>query len=204
MHLSRRITVALLAGALILGLSSTSFAQQGQRRGGRGGGRISAILLNRLNLNDEQKAKIKTATDTFEAEQEKSRALGTPQERRQANRAARQTYVSSINATLNDDQRKKLESLLAEARDYRALGGVGAQLAGLNLTAEQKTKVQAIAAKYQPDLMKLRESQRSGADRQTVRAQTRELQTKMMGEVRAVLTPDQQKQLPQARGRRNQ
>jgi Spy/CpxP family protein refolding chaperone len=75
---------------------------------------------------------------------------------------------------------------------------------GLNLTDDQKTKVKAIGTKYQPELMKLRQEQRTATDRRAVQQQITALNQKIMEEVKAVLTPEQIKQLPPPGRRRQQ
>jgi Spy/CpxP family protein refolding chaperone len=59
-------------------------------------------------------------------------------------------------------------------------------LRGIKLTSDQKTQLKAIRAKYKTQIHQARQSN----DRDTVR----QLRTQMVGEARAVLTPDQQKQ----------
>jgi Spy/CpxP family protein refolding chaperone len=152
-------------------------------------------MLQRLNLTADQQTKLKSAGDAYRADVEKARGMTDPQQRRQAMRQARQSYETALNAALTADQQAQLKSMRDEARQYRAFGPVGTQLVGLKLTDEQKTKIKAIAAKYQPEVDKLRASQRSGSDREQLRSQSRELRRKMRDEVMAVLTPEQQKQI---------
>jgi Spy/CpxP family protein refolding chaperone len=202
MRFTRRLTLALLTGALALSLSGEALAQRGQNR--RPTGTYAQAILRKLNLNADQQAKVKTAEDAYRAEVEKARASGTPQETRQASRAARRTYQEAVRSALNADQQKQLDAMIAEAQEFRVLGpGNAAQMAGLNLTAEQKTKVKEIGAKYEPELTKLRAEQRGATDRQAVQAKIREQQTKMLDEIKTVLTPDQVKQLTPPRRRRN-
>jgi Spy/CpxP family protein refolding chaperone len=191
----QRAAALLLAGGITLSLSLSAQAQRGQRGlQGERGGAASATLLQRLNLAADQQTKVKAAADTFRADIEKARAMTDPQARRQAMRQARQNYETALNAVLTPDQQRQLQSLREEARQYRAFGPIGARLAGLNLTDDQKTKIKAIAAKYQPETDKLRTALRNG-DREQLRTQSRELRRKMRDEVMAVLTPEQQKQL---------
>ncbi|HEU4752209.1 MAG TPA: Spy/CpxP family protein refolding chaperone, partial [Armatimonadota bacterium] len=110
-----------------------------------------------------------------------------------------------VKEVLNAEQQTQLATLLAEARELRSVGpGLAAQLAGLNLTAEQKTKVKEIGAKYQPEMSKLRASLRDATDKAPIQAQLREQQTKMTDEVKAALTPEQAQKLTPVRRRQNQ
>jgi Spy/CpxP family protein refolding chaperone len=191
MRVSQRLAAVMLTGILSLSVASGAFAQKGGGR--RGGGTYPPALLNQLNLNADQQAKVKAAADAYRAEQVKFQALPTPKEKRQAQRAARGTYESAVRAALDADQQKKLQTIVAEAREYRGMGPMGMQLAALDLNADQKTKVKGIAAKYEPELQKARAG--AGADKKAARMATREVNAKMRTEVMTVLTPEQQKQL---------
>ena len=85
----------------------------------------------------------------------------------------------------------------------RIQGGGLVQLVGLNLTSEQQGKIKEIAARHQPEIEKLRSSLRDATDKKPVRNQIRDLQAKMLDEVKAALTPGQIAQLQPA-GRRLQ
>jgi len=186
MRISLRAAAVLAAGVLALSLATAGSAQQ---RPGRRAAGLPAAIVARLNLNADQQAKLKTAQVTLAAEAQKTQSL-TGQERRDANRKAREAFDASLKEILTPDQQKQLDSLRAEMREYRDLGpGMSAQLAGLNLSVEQKAKVKEIAAKYQPELQKLRQALRDATDKQQVQGQIREQQMKMGDEVRAILTP---------------
>ncbi len=205
MERMRRLAGAVLMGVLALSLAGNAAAQLGQQRqrGQRAGrGMISTAVLAKLNLTAEQQEKMKAAQEAYTAELQKAQALSTPEEQRQASRQARESYQLALQKLLTADQRKQLQELTAQSAQTRGIGQLGTQLAGLNLTEEQQKKVKEITAKYQPEFQKLRASQKQTTDRQAVRLHMRELTTKMMAEVRAVLTPEQQKQLQPA-GRRN-
>jgi Spy/CpxP family protein refolding chaperone len=201
MQKPQRIVATVLAGALALSLSVAAFAQQGGRRGGFNG--VPQAFLTKLNLNADQQTKMKAAGDALKADMEKVNALTTPDEKKQARMKAIADYKATVDSTLTPDQQKQLQGMMEEAKEYQGLGGLGNQLVGLNLTAEQKTKVKEIAAKYQPEMQKLRDEQKAATDKTAGRQQMRELGMKIFEEVKAVLTPDQQKQFMPP-GRRNQ
>jgi Spy/CpxP family protein refolding chaperone len=90
------------------------------------------------------------------------------------------------------------------AREYRGMGRMGQNLAGVNLTDEQKGKIKAIVARYEPEVQKLRTEQKNVTDKQTFRGQVQDLNRKMMQEIKAVLTPEQVQQMGQGqRPRKN-
>jgi Spy/CpxP family protein refolding chaperone len=192
MHVPSRVAASLLAGSLMLSLAAASFAQAPARRPT---GAIPTAIVSKLNLNDDQKAKVKIANDTYQAESNEAAKLTTPKEKRAANRTARTKYETAVKAVLTPDQQTQLDALLAEAKEYKDFGPmVGSQMAVVGLTAEQKVKVKEITAKYLPELEKLRAAQKEATDKQAVQAQIREQQQKMAAEVREFLTPEQQKQ----------
>lgn len=190
-HVSGRVAAVLLAGSLTLALATSSFAQARARRPT---GAIPTAIVSKLSLTDEQKAKVKTANDAYEAEFAEAAKLTTPKEKRAANKVAREKYETAVKAALTADQQKQLDSLLAEAKEYKDFGPMlGSQMAAAGLTPEQKAKVKEINAKYLPELEKLRAAQKEATDKQAVQAQIREQQQKMATDVQAILTPEQQK-----------
>lgn len=201
MRISQRLGAYFMAGVLALSLSAGAVAQGA--RGARAQ-TIPQVWLNRLSLTDEQKTKIKSATEAYQTELRNSASLTTPREKRQANRKARQTYESAVTASLNPEQQQKLTAMKEEAKQYQGMGQAGNAMVGLNLTDEQKGKIKEISAKYQPELQKLRAEQRTATDKKAVQDQIRGINTKMLDEIKAVLTPEQVKQLPMGGRRRQQ
>jgi periplasmic protein CpxP/Spy len=96
-------------------------AQRGGQRGQRGGqrapgGRLQAALA-KLNLNADQKTKIKAVTDDSEAQLKKIRdGQGTPEEKREKSRPIMQNTREKVMAILTPEQRKQLEAELGSAR----------------------------------------------------------------------------------------
>lgn len=195
MSLTTRLAGLIGAAVLVLGLCMPASAQ-GQR-GRRGAQTIAPAILARLNLTSEQQTKIRAAEDAFRARIQEL-ANATPQERRQGQQEARRTYLSAVQAALTDEQKKKLDELQAQVQEYQrmGLGQMSAALAGIELSADQKTKLKEIGAKYQPEFQALRAP---GGDRQATMQKQRELNQKVTQEVRAILTEEQLKQLPQQR-----
>jgi protein CpxP len=82
-------------------------------------------------------------------------------------------------------------------RDGRGRGGAGrgdqALLRGITLSTDQQQRIDSIRTRYRTQM----EQMRSGGDRETMRSQMRPLMEKQQAEIRAVLTPDQQRQFDQ-------
>ncbi|HEX6533528.1 MAG TPA: Spy/CpxP family protein refolding chaperone [Gemmatimonadaceae bacterium] len=77
----------------------------------------------------------------------------------------------------------------AEHRGRRGHGN--ALLRGIQLNDQQKQQLDSIRSRYRDQMRAMREQ--SGGDRQAMRGQMRDLMEKQGAEVRAILTPDQQK-----------
>jgi Spy/CpxP family protein refolding chaperone len=72
-------------------------------------------------------------------------------------------------------------------------GRGGWLLKDITLTEAQKTQIKTIRDKYVPQMMDLRKSAEAvGGPDETTRSKMMDLQTKQSGEIRAVLTADQQ------------
>lgn len=195
MRITQRIGAMLLAGALSLALGTAALAQQGGPRAQT----VPVAWQSRLNLTDDQKAKLKAAGDAYRAELATNANLTTPREKRQANRKARQTYDAAVAGILNPDQQKTLSALKDEAKVYNDMGAPGNSMAVMGLTDDQKAKVKAISEKYSPEITKLRADLKGASDKKPIQDQIRAAQDKMLDEIKTVLTPEQLKQLPKPR-----
>ncbi len=201
MNVTQRLGTALITGVLSLSLVSAALAQGGGGR--RAPGLLAPPIVARLNLDADQKAKVQTAGEAYTKAVQDANALTTPKEKRQASRKARQDYEAAVKAALNADQQKQLEAFQAEAKELTGMmGPAGNQMVGLNLTAEQKTKVKEISDKYAGDRQKLQAELKAATDKKAVQTQIQELNKKMMTEVREILTADQRKLLQPGVGRR--
>jgi Spy/CpxP family protein refolding chaperone len=204
MRFTQRLATVAVAAVLSLALAGGADAQKGTKGAGKGGkkGQAQAIpqpWLSKLNLTADQQAKVKDAAAKLQADGQAAAALTTPKEKKQASQKAMQEYQASVSAVLTPDQQKTLAAMRDEARQYSMMGPAGNQLVGLNLTEEQKTKVKEIAAKHAPEIDRIQASRKGASDKKAVQAELREANAKMLSEVKAVLTPEQQKQLPMGR-----
>jgi Spy/CpxP family protein refolding chaperone len=85
-------------------------------------------------------------------------------------------------------------------RDGRGPGGRGGfgrgdqmLLRGITLSVDQQQRIDTIRTRYRTQM----EQMRNGGDRDAMRSQMRPLMEKQQAEIRAVLTPDQQRQFDQ-------
>jgi Spy/CpxP family protein refolding chaperone len=202
MRVPQRIAAVVMAGAMSLSLAVAASAAKPAKGAKAPAAAVAPIMLEKLDLNADQKAKVKDATVSFQAEQKKAQDLSTPKEKRQALMAARQSYQTALKAVLTPEQQQKLEGMMKEAAEYKGLGRMGNNLVGMNLTSDQKEKIKTIGDKYEPELAKLRAEQKGATDKAAGRKQMQGVQSKMMDEVKAVLTPEQLSQMPKAKGKK--
>jgi hypothetical protein len=66
------------------------------------------------------------------------------------------------------------------------------QLDGIELTDAQKSKLEEIQKKYQPEMMALRAEFQNGGDRAELMKKSGSLRERSSAEIRAILTADQQ------------
>ncbi len=66
------------------------------------------------------------------------------------------------------------------------------QLDGIELTDAQKSRLDEIQKKYQPEMMALRTELQNGGDRAELMRKSSALRDRSSADIRAILTPDQQ------------
>ncbi|MCY7380605.1 MAG: hypothetical protein LH467_14855 [Gemmatimonadaceae bacterium] len=66
------------------------------------------------------------------------------------------------------------------------------QLDGIELTDAQKSRLDEIQKKYQPEMMALRTELQNGVDRAELMRKSSALRDRSSADIRAILTPDQQ------------
>jgi Spy/CpxP family protein refolding chaperone len=84
---------------------------------------------------------------------------------------------------------------IASAQGAMQQGGQGRrnmQLDGIELTDAQKSKLEEIQKKYQPEMMALRTEFQNGGDRAELMKKSVALRDRSSAEIRAILTADQQ------------
>lgn len=192
--------------------------RQGQRQGQRGGQMIDRLheMVTGLKLTDEQKPKIEEiftkAREDARKLMEESRDM-EPQERGQKMREFNTALQDEIKSVLDDAQKKEFDQKLSEMRPGRGQGqgagpgggqgqgqGVGQlgrrfrdAMAKIELTEEQKPKVDAILTDLDKKVTAMREE--TQGDVQAMREKGRLIAQDTTEQLRAVLTPEQQEKL---------
>lgn len=169
--------------------------------GGPGGARGFGMLPDSLNLTDDQKAKVQAITQD---QMKQFQALGSDtsisqEDRMVKMRAMGQAMQEKIKAVLTPEQQKQLADLQRTAGGPGGFGGPGGQRGfgmlpdSLNLTDDQKAKVQEITQAQMQQFQTLQND--TGLSQQDRMTKMRSMGQAMQEKIKAVLTPDQQKQL---------
>jgi len=185
------VAVAFVATVV---LASSASAQRGGGRG-FGGGSILRMpeVQAELKLTEEQKTKVSEML----AQQRGGRGGGgqfrdlSREERQKLMAERRAEQQKAIAAILNADQMKRYRQLELQRQGPSALGESAVQ-EELKLTADQKSKVEAILTEQREAMRDLRQG--ADGDREAMRARTAELRKKTAEKLEAVLTEEQKTQ----------
>ena len=177
-----------IAGVALLACCAMTQAQDAPARKGPGSGAASRpghggpmALLEKLDLTEDQKTKVKAILESSKAEMEKATDPA-------AKRKVHEETMEKIKAILTTEQKAKIEELIKAGHE----GGPGRMFAALNLTDEQKKQVETI--------MKAAHEKAQAA---TDQAAKQEIWKAAMKEIHdKVLTPEQQKKADEMRANR--
>ena len=216
MSLRRNFRVALLGLGLAAGFPSATRAADEpakeppkERPAGeaRPGMFDPAAMLDRVHsavadmkLSDEQKTKIEAAFSKAKKELDDLKAdpKGETRERFQAGAKVMGELREAVRGTLTDDQRKELEQKLPLlGRGAGAVGGMRQAMQKLDLTDEQKAKIEAVTKEGREKMQALIQEHRD--DPSAVRDKIRPLYEEMQKKVEDVLTPEQKEKLKKLR-----
>lgn len=164
--------------------------------------KMQRARLDQLGLTDDQKKKVDeifvSAAGDLRKALEETKDLG-PQERREKVMPVMVAIRDKVGVVLTEEQKQKLIQM-------GPMGGPGGRgpttgrlkenLAKLDLSAEQKTKVEAILAESQKKAEALRaEVENGNADRQKIMEKGQQIGDETRDALKEVLTPAQQEKL---------
>ena len=197
----------MVAGVVIVAMvSQVALAQREEGRRGRGGrdfgpgggmqvpaGRLLGAkeVQEALKLTDEQKEKItKISDEGREAMREAFQGEGGREKIAEITKATSDKF----NEVLDDGQEKRLMGILIQVNPVAALTEP-AVAKELNITDDQKTKMQEAAAGFREKFGELRDLSREERGKKM-----EEIQAEISKKVMAELTSDQQEQLEKMKG----
>ena len=195
----KRILSTALAIVLFAATSQAQTTDDG--KGSHAGKR--GEMMKELNLTTDQKTKLKSIHEAERAEMKALKSDGKTDEDKTARKAVHEKYRTQIEAVLTPGQTAKLKEEKTQARVEHegdandAHGKMAGAAKELDLTADQKTKVQSINSEFKTKMQALRNNTAvSGADR---KAQVKQLAEEHHRQLQAVLTPEQMAKLNEKR-----
>lgn len=198
----KRFVLMLVGVGMVFVVASPAFAQR-QARGGFGGS-VAFLLANasvheELKLKDDQK---KAIQDLVAEARKASRELRDLEgdERRQKSREINEKIQAKVKETLSEEQLKRFSQIRLQLSPT-AQSLLNRQVSQkLELTREQRQKIQEINQTLQKESGKLREKLNDD-NRREVFQQIRKLQEVRSEKAVAVLSEDQQKQFKELLGK---
>jgi Spy/CpxP family protein refolding chaperone len=163
------------------------------------GQRIKDVTAT-LGLSDDQTTKVDAAVADLQKKAEELRAAGAGPEMREKLMALREDGMKQIKAILTEEQFTRFQEAIRQAPTGGPAGGrIGAMvqrfqdaLKNLNLTEEQKPKVDAALADARKKLAALAPAVQGGQPNPEVREKFRTAMEDLRTELMGVLTPEQQ------------
>ena len=180
------------------GAPGVSVQAQPQRQPARGDVLAPANLATRLNLTEEQRARIDGLWKQYNDRSEQIRrdTSLTAEQRIARLRQAREEYVRLIRSVLNEEQLKKFEALLEEQSPALS------SLADMRLSPEQMEKIREIVQRYNKIRQQITQDTSLTPDQRARRLQ--EVNEQMMQEIRNALPKNLQERWDKARQRDQQ
>ncbi|HYG99594.1 MAG TPA: hypothetical protein VD837_10720 [Terriglobales bacterium] len=189
------------------------FGKAGMRGKGMGGGHRGMGMdpsrrLDRfgqgLNLTDEQKAKLQPL---FEQQRTQMQALRqdtslTPEQKRTKMKELRDANHQKVMAILTPEQQQKMQQMFAKhgRKGMDRWSQLGRMVEQLNLSDEQKSKLQPLFEQQRTQMQALRQD--TSLTPEQKRTKMKELRDANHQQVMAILTPEQQQNLESMRAKR--
>jgi Spy/CpxP family protein refolding chaperone len=193
----KRLSIGVLALAIVVLASRGVFAQRGQGRGsGAGGfGPSNLMLLSQESVQSELKLsedQVKKVDEQLAKQREAMAGLRDldQQERRTKLQEQLKANDAVVTGVLNDAQAKRLKQIMLQQRGPAALAD--AELAEtVGLTSAQKEKIQSIQQTAQEERRAQFQGGGGGGDREEMRKKLEAARTATNEKITALLTPEQ-------------
>lgn len=207
-----RISIALLLTLFLAAGMSAQTADQSAppavARGPHAGKRGVDRMAQQLNLTDQQKTQMQSL---FQAQRQQAQSIRqdtslTAQQKQDKLKQLRESTHQQMQGVLTPEQQQKFQQLRSEhegmGKDHMGRGGMGpgggmGAMARLNLTPDQKSKIQPIMQSSRQQVQAVRAD--SSLTPEQKQAKVREIHQNAMSQAKAVLTPEQQQQLQEMR-----
>lgn len=198
--MQKRILIFVLSALMLTGVSWAQSAQAPAtaRKFQRG----PARMFQQLDLTAEQHAKVQSILQSERSQMQalRSNASLTDEQRKQQVRELRQNDHQQLLAVLTPEQQARLKQLHSERKGRREGFRAGRRFQALNLTEQQKQQLQPVFQSTRQQMQALRSDSTLTPEQR--RERMKEIRQNQMAQMKSILTPEQQQQLQQKRGRR--
>ena len=194
----------IILSALILSLAFAVQAQEG-KTDRHGKGRHHGNVMEKLNLTEDQKAKMKAENEAFHKQMKeiKSNETVTVADMKSKTEAARKAHKAKVQSILTTEQKAQLEKMKSEFKGKREAGmkgrhdrmgdRSGKMAEKLNLTADQKAKMEKNREELKVKMKAIRDN--SALDESAKKEKMKELMKERKESMKSILTEEQLKQL---------
>jgi len=188
-----------------LALSATMLAQAPQvqgAQGARGHAHAAGRVFEGLNLTADQKTRLQSLLQEQRSQMQalRNNTSLTAEQKKQQSRELRKTNHEQLLAILTPEQQAQLKQMHQQRAGRRASFNDGRRFQALNLTAEQKSQLKPIFESTRQEMKALRGD--TSLTPEQKREKMQQIRQNQMTQLKSILTPEQQQQLQQGRGRR--
>lgn len=199
----KQIVSMFISGLMLTGIMWAQ-AVQAPASGGKRGmyARGGARMFQGLNLSEDQRAKVQTILQGERSQIQALRSntsLSEEQKKQQA-RELRQANHQQLLAVLTPEQQEKMKQFHGQRMGRHAAFNAGRRFQALNLTDQQKSQLKPVFESSRQQMQALRSD--SSLTPELRREKMQQIRQNQMAQMKSILTPEQQQQMQQMRGRR--
>lgn len=171
--------------------------QQRQGYGMQRHGQACAKMGKSLNLTDDQKARIKSIHETTQQQVQAVRQDKSLTDAQKQNKIKeiRLTTKEQIKAVLTPAQQQKLKETRTKMQERRGNRG---DMAGLNLTDQQKAQIKSIREDARQQVQAIQND--SSLAKEQKMAKVKEIRKATIEQIKSILTPEQREKIGNAKG----
>jgi Spy/CpxP family protein refolding chaperone len=190
----------LMAG---LTLAASAWAQSAQVPAeGHKHARGRAQAFERLNLTQDQKSKLQSLrqTERTQIDAIRNNSSLTDEQKKQQIADLRKNDRQQFLAVLTPEQQAQMKEMRQDRGGRRGAFDAGRRFQALNLTEQQKSQLKPIFQSTRQQMQALRSDTSLTPEQKHEKMQ--QIRQNQMTQMKSILTPEQQQQLEQHRGRR--
>jgi Spy/CpxP family protein refolding chaperone len=161
-----------------------------------------ARMFQQLDLTADQRAKVQSILQSERSQVQalRSNTSLTDEQKKQQVRELRKNDHQQLLAVLTPEQQAKLKQLHSQRKGRAGAFRSGRGFQALNLTDQQKQQLKPVFQSTRQQMQALRSDTTLTPEQK--REKMKEIRQNQMAQMKSILTPEQQQQLHQMRGRR--